>query len=78
MADQSQQNDNVMKLMEIGLRAEDAENGICNVVWRINDAVNDIVIDAQFLTCYDEYTPLYEKETDSHIGFNRFHRNPGS
>ena len=42
MADQSQQNDNVMKLIEIGLRAEDAENGICNVVWRINDAINDI------------------------------------
>ena len=42
MADQSQQNDNVMKLMEIGLRAEDAENGICNVVWRINDTIGDI------------------------------------
>ena len=42
MADQSQQNDNVMKLIEIGLRAEDAENGICNVVWRINDAIGDL------------------------------------
>ena len=41
MADQSQQND-VIKLMEIGLRAEDAENGICNVVWRVNDAIGDL------------------------------------
>ena len=39
MVDQSQQND-IIKLMEIGLRAEDAESGICSVVFRINDAID--------------------------------------
>ena len=43
MADQSQQNNgDIIKFMEIGLKAEDAESGICNVVWRINDAIGDL------------------------------------
>lgn len=49
------------------LQPEDSKNGEQYIVFiksvEGNDTVNDTVIDAQFLTCYDEYTPLYEKET---------------
>lgn len=45
------------------LQPEDSKNGEKYIVFIKSVNEDETVIDAQFLTCYDEYNPLYEKET---------------
>lgn len=47
--------------MEI-LQPENSKNGDQYIVFIKSEKDNDIVIDAQFMTCFDKYSPLYEKE----------------
>lgn len=47
--------------MEI-LQPEDSKNGEKYIVFIKSENGNEIITDAQFMTCYDEYNPLYEKE----------------
>lgn len=48
--------------MEI-MQPEDSKNGEQYIVFIKSENGTKTIIDAQFLTCYDEYSPLYEKET---------------
>lgn len=50
-----------VKNLEI-LQPEDSKNGEKYIAFIKSVDEENIVIDAQFLTCYDKYTPLYEKE----------------
>lgn len=45
------------------LEPEDSKNGEQYIVFIKKENKEETIIDAQFLTCYDEYNPLYEKET---------------
>lgn len=44
------------------LQPEDSKNGEQYIAFIKGDSEEKTIIDAQFLTCYDKYTPLYEKE----------------
>lgn len=45
------------------LQPEDSKNGEKYIVYIKSVTQDKTIIDAQFLKCYDEYNPLYEKET---------------
>ena len=47
------------------LEPEDSKNGEQYIVFIKSVNGNEVITDAQFLTCYDEYKPIYEKEINT-------------
>ncbi len=45
------------------LQPQDSKNGEQYIVFIKSANGNETTIDAQFMTCYDKYNPIYEKET---------------
>ncbi len=45
------------------LQPQDSKSGEKYIVFIKSVKDDETIIDAQFMTCYDEYSPLYEKET---------------